>query len=632
MEFQLKNIILLANELFNIQNLLPVQTFVIFNILDASDTDNIEQNKRNQLVILPTGTGKTLCFQIPILLLPHPSLIVYPLHSLIHDQYRRFIPNIATEILIGGMTKQARDRVFENLRSGKTKCVLTNPETLQKYSENLAKQHFSLIVLDEAHCISKWGRNFRPSYKELGPTLAKLNYGCCVGFTATASEEVIQDIRSLAFRDEDVYVLRGDADRNNISYSVLYCAHKDIALAQLLRRGVAGCARSSGESAGCGGESTRSGGESGGKKIVGGKDREDPKLLPSQCNMDPVERPAIVFCNTRNECRRLALELSRQSEDESMAQGAGVDEVQDMDAGVVQGAGVDETQDAGAAQGAGAAKGEDKIFFYHAGLSKDEKKQVEESFFQSSDAILFATCAYGMGVDKSDIRTVIHVNKFRDIESYLQESGRGGRDRKPAKAIQLCEFDNMAYRILEHNYSSSTLERDRKDGTLESTSELEHEIEGDLQKQADAPSQDIFAGYQLSLQCRREFLLKQLQSSCENCSGCDICSGSPITVSPELPLLLRYIDRNQGLCTIDFFIQNKLNYIYRDKKQEASLQYLVFQALSSWTTPQVHSVFQSLISLRFLFIGRFFWKRRLFLSKKGKRLLSLLEKASRPRA
>lgn len=408
-----------ATNKFGFSSLLPVQQLVIHNVMEAIYPEE-RDSYQNQLIILPTGTGKSACFQIPVALVEGYVIIIYPLLSLINDQLHRMQEaELTTYKLVGGMSQGEFDILQTSIKKGTCKCVLTNPEALNNahYIALLKQYPAKFVVIDEAHCISKWGKTFRPSYEKLGQLINLFNIKPVIAFTATASDEVISDIKLHLFLGENAYVLRGYPDRENITYSVLYCVNKNNALVSLL---------------------------SNKKRLhnLFSQYTQDVGMLPVHTSFTAVQKPAIIFCQSRSSCAQIALMLRDCLESNN-------------------------------------------IFFYHAGLEKEEKKDIEKWFLHSKDGILVATCAYGMGVDKSNIRTVIHYDEFSDIENFLQETGRAGRDRQASVSIML-----------------SKLTRE-------------------------------FLIQDTSLNCRREYFMAALGLECDSCSGCDICVNAQPVLSQE---------------------------------------------------------------------------------------------------
>jgi ATP-dependent DNA helicase RecQ len=393
----------LARERFGVAYLFPYQRLVVANVLDATGG---EEEPRRQIVILPTGFGKSLCFQVPSLMLPGPTLVVYPLLALMEDQRRGLAARgIAASVFRGGMAAEERREAETRVESGEAKIVITNPESLAKgrLLDFLKRQRVSHLAIDEAHCVSEWGETFRPSYLELGRVIEDLAPQAISAFTATASPTVLEAMARILFGGEGYILVEGDPDRPNLSYAVLPTLSKLHSLERLLRE---------------------------------------------------EKRPAIVFCSSRKGAEILA---------ESLRERLGTEEAR----------------------------------FYHAGLERSEKKRIEAWFFESEEGILAATCAYGLGVDKRNIRTVIHYDIPPSIEAYLQEAGRAGRDGLPSRAILLAGRDEEASLAREEMPDR----RARKKALIE---------------------------YARSRSgCRREALLALLGTRIESpCSGCDRCDGS----------------------------------------------------------------------------------------------------------
>ncbi|MFA6504685.1 MAG: RecQ family ATP-dependent DNA helicase, partial [Treponemataceae bacterium] len=299
-----------------------------------------------QIVILPTGAGKSLCFQLPALLLSRPTLVLFPILSLMSDQFRRLKERGFSPVMLrGGQDTEERRKIWNRLASGDAQFVIANPEVLltESVMARLPSVGFAHLVIDEAHCVSEWGESFRPSYLRVAEILKATAAPLATAFTATASPAVLEKIRDYVFGDISARSIIGNPDRPNIDYSATGTILRDRTIVDLVTR---------------------------------------------------EAKPAIVFCASRARTERLARLL--RAELPSV-----------------------ETR------------------FYHAGLTREEKDDVEKWFFASQGGVLTATCAYGMGVDKANIRTVIHRDCPQNVEAYLQESGRGGRDGKPARAVLL---------------------------------------------------------------------------------------------------------------------------------------------------------------------------------------------------
>ena len=327
-----------ARRLFKVPSLRPFQEEIMVRLLTPGP--------QRLLAIMPTGSGKTLCFSLPGLLLPGPTLVIYPLRALMADQFRRFSQaGLPVGILQGGQTKEYRAQVFLGLAQGRYKFILTNPESLgqKKLLAALSGVTWDQVILDEVHCVSEWGLSFRPAYLDIKKALDTLKYRVLAGFTATAGQEVRKRIQEILFKEIPAEEIIGNPDRPNIHYHHWKTVSRRWALEECLR------------------------------------------IFP---------KPAVVFCRTRDACRHTALMLTQSHP-------------------LVP------------------------IRFFHAGLTQDEKKDLQAWFFNSTDGVLCATKAFGLGVDKNGIRSVIHWDPPDSLEDYLQESGRGGRDGLPCFSIIL---------------------------------------------------------------------------------------------------------------------------------------------------------------------------------------------------
>jgi ATP-dependent DNA helicase RecQ len=384
----------LARKRFGVAYLYPIQRFVISNVIEG----------RPQIVVLPTGAGKSLCFQLPSLLLPGPTLVLMPLLSLLSDQMRKMREaGIAVAALRGGLPPEEKRGIFQGMRSGEIRLVLATPEACLAEPNLGALRSCGIahMVVDEAHCVSEW-ESFRPAYADVGALARVLGVEMISAFTATASPTVIGKIRAIVFGGGEARLVAASADRPGIRYAILPVLSRSQALRHLART---------------------------------------------------AARPLLVFCRTRGDTELAARSVLRAHPDLPAR-------------------------------------------FYHAGLSREERSDVERWFLDSRTGALFATCAYGMGVDKQDIRTVVHADIPASVEAYLQESGRAGRDGMTAHAVLL--------------YSRAE--------------------EGFLSRLAEPVARERFLGMLGYARgrgaCRRAALLSLIGQEPVACAGCDVCDGS----------------------------------------------------------------------------------------------------------
>ncbi len=513
-----------AKNVFGVSHLYPWQRLVIGNILDAASdmaagafglSDNFTQGLEGggssslandfaadatdifclgrQIVLLPTGAGKSMCFLLPAVMLSGPTLIFYPLLALMADQKRRLEQNgIECVVFRGGQSPAEREENFRRLEAG-AKVILANPEVLQdgRLLERLKAAKISHIAIDEAHCVAEWGDSFRPAYLTLGKIIQDLAVPLVTAFTATASPTVLDRVSQLLFNGS-VHIVRGESDRPNIRYSVEYAWAK--------------------------------------KKAV-------LRLAATE------EKPMIVFCGTRAKSEDMARELCENF-------------------------------------------GRDKVRFYHAGLSREEKAAVEKWFFPKKDAILCCTCAFGMGVDKADVRTVVHYEPSPTAESYIQEAGRGGRDKKVSKAILLwSREDSFKY----ENFPAKSRER-------------------------------VLKEFAESRRCRRQLLLDALGGEKAICSGCDICESRTaarekgaawkapgVFDADDARLVHSFIRKNQnyyGKNQVVEFTMKKLN--ERDRK--------IF-GLNVWDSSDINEILLQLEKSGSVYGAGFLWKGALAAEK-----------------
>lgn len=391
----------ILSEVFGYREFREGQSDIISNTLKGMNT----------LVLMPTGGGKSLCYQIPALLLPGITIVVSPLLSLVRDQIDSLAAmGVSAECLNSTQTPQQQMQAVQNLTSGHSKLLYVSPEKLMQvqFLNSLSQLSVSLIAIDEAHCVSHWGHDFRPEYRQLGQLKQVLPDTPVMALTATADIATRSDIL-LQLGIQDAYIWRGSFDRPNIRYLL---TQKFKPLQQLL------------------------------------------KYLEQQ------DGSGIVYCNSRNKVDTLTEQLCRH--------------------GI-------------------------KAAAYHAGKSTEEREWAQAQFLQDKVDVVVATVAFGMGINKPNVRFVVHFDLPRSVESYYQETGRAGRDGMPAEALLLFDEKEVAR---------------NKDWISQSENPQRREVE--LNKF------QALVAFAEAQTCRRQVLLNYFSEFSDTaCGNCDICLDPP---------------------------------------------------------------------------------------------------------
>jgi ATP-dependent DNA helicase RecQ len=330
------------NDVFGFPRFRDGQGRVISRLLDG----------RSTLAIFPTGGGKSLCYQLPALLHDGLTVVVSPLIALMKDQVDFLVSRgIPAARLDSSLEPEQTRQVHADLRGGRLKILYVAPERLvgERFLHTLAGRRIALLAIDEAHCISEWGHNFRPEYLKLARVATRLEVGCVLALTATATPEVARDVAAAFGIDADGVIVT-PFHRANLELHATPCRADE-------RRG----------------------------RLVRSL-RARPR------------GPTIVYVTLQKTAESLAEFLA----------GEGF-----------------------------------KADAYHAGLKDDERNRVQDAFMASRDMIVVATIAFGMGIDKSDIRSVYHYNLPKSLESYTQEIGRAGRDGQPASCELFACIDDV---------------------------------------------------------------------------------------------------------------------------------------------------------------------------------------------
>ncbi|HMF84882.1 MAG TPA: ATP-dependent DNA helicase RecQ [Nitrospiraceae bacterium] len=334
---------------------------------------------RDAMTVMPTGQGKSLCYQLPATLLPGLTLVISPLIALMQDQVASLRQRqISAAAFHSGLTGSEKHRVIQDLNQKRLQLLYLAPERMQHegFLQILRSLWVSLLVVDEAHCISQWGHDFRPDYLKIGRLRQELTNPPCLALTATATARVQTDLcKRLSLRDP--FRLVAGFRRANLALSVRLCQSRQEKLTVLER-------------------------------------------LVCEANKGTI----LIYCATRRAVEEVAecLEQSHQS-----------------------------------------------VGYYHAGLADEERRLVHDDFRRGNTRILAATNAFGMGIDKSDVRLVVHFDIPGSVEAYYQEVGRAGRDGRPAACWLLFHERDLAtqeYFIQQASQDPEGAERAKRMKTL----------------------------------------------------------------------------------------------------------------------------------------------------------------------
>lgn len=393
-----------------------------FRPLQAEIISHVRQ-RRDALVLMPTGGGKSLCFQLPALMFDGLTLVISPLISLMKDQVDALQANgIAAAQINSAVDSAAIDKLKQQAESGRLKLLYAAPERLAvpSFRAWLKTLTVSLIAIDEAHCISEWGHDFRPDYRTLRTLQPDFPGVPMLALTATATARVRQDIvEQLRLRQPRIFV--SSFNRPNLTYAVRPKRNAFPVLIDLLHQ-----------------------------------DRH---------------ASAIIYCFSRKGTEKLAGKLKQR--------------------GFVAEA-------------------------YHAGLDSDVRRQTQERFIRDETRIIVATIAFGMGIDKPDVRLVIHYDLPKSVEGYYQETGRAGRDGLPSRCVLFWSLGD----VMKHRFFIREIE----------DQDEQQRVEKKLQQMVQ---------YCEQRSCRRQFLLNYFgeQRPEVNCRGCDICLPSVVPDATSISAL-----------------------------------------------------------------------------------------------
>jgi RecQ family ATP-dependent DNA helicase len=322
---------------------------------------------RDSLIVMPTGGGKSLCYQLPGLASEDLTIVVSPLIALMNDQWQRLTAaGHPVAMISSGMSAEASRAALGQVRDGTARIVYCSPERFAStvFLDALAQRRIDLLAVDEAHCVSEWGHDFRPDYLRLPEIAERLGRPTVMACTATATKAVAAEIAA-RFGLRDPLQVRSGFDRPNLSFDVVR---------------------------------------------LEGKGSKARRLALLEVGLsDPQNRPAIVYCGTRRDTDDVAEAL----------RGCGL-----------------------------------RALAYHAGMDAEDRSETQRRFMAAEAEVIVATNAFGMGVDKADVRSVWHMAIPTSLEAYYQEAGRAGRDGLPAKAVLLAMRSDLG-RLVRFNEQRS---------------------------------------------------------------------------------------------------------------------------------------------------------------------------------
>lgn len=469
-----------------------LQTYFGYTSFRPAQEAPVESLLKNEdvVAIMPTGAGKSICFQIPALCKSGLTVVFSPLISLMKDQVDGLVDqNIPAALINSTLTQTEFNKTMYDVRSGNIKLLYIAPERLGSnfFCNVLRSMPISQVIVDEAHCISQWGHDFRPSYRLIGDWLASLPNRPMVGaFTATATKAVENDIKTLLGLDHaNVYVT--GFDRPNLSFSVVRTPKRMDYVVDYVRR--------------------------------------------------HSHENGIIYCSTRKDVERVYDNLTR--------------------AGIQTG-------------------------YYHAGLSDEMRKDMQNKYAFDQLQVMVATNAFGMGIDKSNVRYVLHYQMPRNMESYYQEAGRAGRDGAPAECILL--YSGQDVRVHKYLIEQGHLEPQREQVELRK-----------LQSMID---------YCFCSTCLRKYMLAYFGEivpwlECSNCSSCNT-KGERVNVTKEAKAIFRAIiatEERYGASMISSIVRGERT----DRITRAGLDALsVFGYLSDVGDKEIKGLIQQFVASGYL--------------------------------
>ena len=459
----------------------PGQEEIIDSILAGKDV----------LAIMPTGSGKSICYQVPALLLPGITIVISPLISLMQDQVKTLNEaGIKAGYINSSLTESQISTVYVRALDGAYKILYVAPERLESYEfTNFAgKVGISMVTVDEAHCISQWGQDFRPSYLKIVDFIDNLSKRPLVSaFTATATEEVKNDI-SCVLKLKDPKIVVTGFDRENLYFDVETIKKKDDYVLEYIK--------------------------------------------------NHPEDSGIIYCATRKNVDALHELLSN----------AGI-----------------------------------QVARYHAGMNNEDRKESQNDFIYDRSPVIIATNAFGMGIDKSNVRFVIHYNMPQSMENYYQEAGRAGRDGEPSQCILLFSAQDIMINkfLLDH--------KDFKDIPYE-------DIE--LIRQRDAKRLQIMEGYCRTSGCLRNYILEYFgEKRNEPCDSCGNCHRefTEIDMTEDAKLVINCVWETKGRYGLNIILGTLLGANRARLKELGTTEYKTYGALKSRSESELRLLISQLL-------------------------------------
>ena len=452
---------------------------------------------RDVLAIMPTGAGKSICYQIPALILPGITLVISPLISLMQDQVKALNDaGIHAAFINSSLTENQISKALYLAASGRYKIIYVAPERLENYEflEFARNVEISMVTVDEAHCISQWGQDFRPSYLKIVEFIKNLPKRPIVSaFTATATEEVKNDILcTLSLADPEV-VITG-FDRKNLYYSVENIRRKD-------------------------------------------------EFIMEYIEKHPTES-GIIYCATRKNVDNLFELLFKR--------------------------GVSVTR-------------------YHAGLTNETRKKNQDDFIYDRTPVIIATNAFGMGIDKSNVRYVIHYNMPQSMENYYQEAGRAGRDGENSQCILLFSLqDVMIDRMLLDNKDFSDVD----------------EEDEYLIRQRDIRRLQTMEGYCKTTGCLRNYILEyfgeKTSGPCDNCGNCHR-EYHEVDMTAEAKWVVNCVAETRGRYGLTIVLGTLMGAKRARLRELRTEQYKSYGALSGHSEAELRTLISQMTEMGYLY-------------------------------